>query len=1192
MYSLNTSALWEYWLELLGVLLMLRTFYEPALSLSGLPWLTCSAEPQSVWLHAAEGIAMLCFCIDIYAKLTYMGYANYCNKSWHLQYLFCVCCLTADAVLGGICGQRPFRFLRPLLIFYRNREQRRILMSLIHLVSHQLGVALLSTIGMVAFFGALGVHLYGSSFDRGLELHFGTDNGDENHLKGTFNSFLHASLEIWVLISSAENFLDLLLPALRTEEGGHVFTPLLFYFGPVLYLGYFFLMSVLLAVVVDEYLLAARHLVQQEHHRERKGLLRAFALLNPSKSGHVHVQIWTRLLQDLFPKISKQEAILRFHMVAYQAPEKGVHVREFLRLHSNLSVDLVEDIHAFRKPILVALPDRFRLFLLILNALLFISFSPLQSLALQRLLFAAHTAIVPVLALDRKSWAPSRAATHAGCLGTAAVCAGVYWSYDVALGVPPPAYSQIVGQVSLFVLLVQGSRVLRLIWRLLSYVLPQFLQVSVSLAMLVYIFGLVGMQLFAGVSLFSEDERFAHENLAGCGAPFSSLPCTLFILFQVMTNEDWHVIMRAMWYTSGSLGLAFILAFFLVINVCLLSLTTALTINAFLAAKTDLLDQGLLVDNSHLDEQVNHHGGISPLPSRRGNSRTSERRSVDADRTSKRGGVTRSMTCGNLCQASEAASAVSVDPDDDHKEDHQDFHLADTAESSLQIALQHAEMAMMEHELASFRGGASPALGRPIKPVGRAADQRQPRFGSQATQKGAGKPGQGCTRRIASERTLGSGAKLTAVAKAAASGAKARSADGGGVNGSRGHGPQTVVPKASGKLGAGGHADDERACLLGEGEVRSDAPPHAKSKTGISNQRRKPIPGSGTRSVSPAAGMPPQPKAQDPSPPSLHLVGFGASLEALPAEAAAITRCDAEWEARVEAREGGLARTSSMWSQSPAGMEQAVALGAATKLLSPKSSPGREVSFRSRGALASLGSSPTQTPLTQTDFSADEAWERREKAVALEHVVQPLGGLDEVLVAQQRELAESQRRRKIKAAAAAAAANEKKATTPTSLAEGLAPPQGGLATDSPSKCATAPAVQELAPSLPTDSLACEDRQAMGTQAQLALAASDDAVASLGSRDGAVTRGRIGARKSKDVTPRLTGVTSHKSSAPAVATLPVEEAASPSAQTRKWRVASRTVTMFSRRAAAGMSPDDEPLNEEEEAAIAELTSGGD
>ena len=650
MYQLNTAALWEYWLEFLGVALMLRAFYEPAISATDLTFATCSREPSSTLLQGVEALTAACFCIDIYTKLTYMGRELYWAKSWHMQYFVVVGCLSLDAVSGAICGQRPFRFLRPMLIFLRNREQRRILTSLIHLVSHQLGVALLSTIGVVAFFGALGVHLYGESFDRGLELHLGVQSGDDNYLKvrpvlqwaprlaspvglralcvgdllrcrcsdrrlssflappplhfdplsrclrcsslqGTFNSFVHASLEIWVLISSAENFLDLLLPALRTEDGGHTFAPLLVYFGPVLYLGYFFLMSVLLAVVVDEYLLAAKRLVQQEHHRERKGLLRAFALLNPNKSGHIGAKLWASMLQIVVPGMSRQEALLRYHMVAVQAPHKGVHVREFLKLHSNLSVSLIEDSQFGRKPVLSALPDVLRFGLLVANALMFISYSPLHSASTRRLLFAGHTALLPLLILDRKSWLPSQQGVHVVCLGLATACAIIYWAHDRVLQAPPPTFARVGGHVAVLVLLVRGTRVLRLISHLLSYVLPQFLHVSVSLAMLVYVFGLVGMQLFSHARLFSKDEHFAHENLAGCGAPFSSLPCTLFILFQVMTNEDWHVIMRAMWYTSGTPGLTFILCFFLVINVCLLSLTTALTINAFLGAKTNLMDE-------------------------------------------------------------------------------------------------------------------------------------------------------------------------------------------------------------------------------------------------------------------------------------------------------------------------------------------------------------------------------------------------------------------------------------------------------------------------------------------------------------------------------------------------------------------------------------------------------------------------
>ena len=221
-----------------------------------------------------------------------------------------------------------------------------------------------------------------------------------------------------------------------------------------------------------------------------------------------------------------------------------------------------------------------------------------------------------------QAWTPSRRALNTACLGTADACAAIYWVYDLVYAAgPPPTLAAIGGQVALCLLLVQSTRVLRLIWKLLSYVLPQFLSVSVSVFMIVYVFGLLGMQLFHDLPLTSADERYAHEMLAGCAEPFANLPCTLFILFQVppaplpsrppphtlqdarppihtlpfddqvMTNEDWHVVLRAMWASSGGIGLAYVLAFFLVVNVCLLSLTTALAINAFLASKTDLLDQ-------------------------------------------------------------------------------------------------------------------------------------------------------------------------------------------------------------------------------------------------------------------------------------------------------------------------------------------------------------------------------------------------------------------------------------------------------------------------------------------------------------------------------------------------------------------------------------------------------------------------
>ena len=131
---------------------MLRAFFEPAISFTGLAYRDVGEYPaQHIAWQLAELACLSCFCVDIYTKFTYMTRNVYWAKPWHKQYLAVVVLLTLDGLLGAGLGQRPFRFLRPMLIFYRNREQRRILTSLLHLISHQLGVALVSTMACVAF---------------------------------------------------------------------------------------------------------------------------------------------------------------------------------------------------------------------------------------------------------------------------------------------------------------------------------------------------------------------------------------------------------------------------------------------------------------------------------------------------------------------------------------------------------------------------------------------------------------------------------------------------------------------------------------------------------------------------------------------------------------------------------------------------------------------------------------------------------------------------------------------------------------------------------------------------------------------------------------------------------------------------------------------------------------------------------
>ena len=836
-----------------------------------------------------------------------MGSQVYWSRPWHRFYLLVVASLTVDAVYSTMCGQRPLRFLRPLLIGLRNREQRRILLSLLHLLSHQLGVALLTTLGVVAFAGAFGVHLYGASFDAGLDSQLAAlDESDLNHLRGTFNSFLHAAVEIWVLISSAENFLDLLLPAMRTGDGGHSFMPLLVYFGPLLYFGYFFIMSVLLAVVVDEYLLTARRLVQLEHHRERKGLLEAFALLNPDKTGYVDVRTWTRLMVKLRPDITKQEAILRYHMVALQDAARGVHVREFLRLHSNLAVNLVEE-HSTGKPYMLhALPESLRLAILIANAVIFISYSPLQSSYTHRALFAAHTALLPLLHLDRKSWTPSRRALNGACLGCADACAILYWTCDIVLGMRPPVISQMGGQIALCLLLVQGSRVLRLIWRLLSYVLPQFLAVSVSVFMIVYVFSLLGMQLFHGLELTSGDERYAHENLPGCDNPFGSLSCTLFILFQVMTNEDWHVVLRAMWSTAGPLGLTFVLAFFLVVNVCLLSLTTALAINSFLASKTDLLEQGLLVDSSVDDTS---HGIPSSFqddgtPRSPGTPQSSRRARTSFKRVSRRGTAKPGAESGAGATCTQRANAVhsacaALHMHDDEEDDgalhevedeHQDLHLSANTIDRTKLALQQAELAMLEHEAVSERDAKRPALARAMpRPTETIRDETRRRIdalgGSGSRSMSPKRPGfhYRPTRESSNSPSRSSGARRKRTSEGEQSqllDPHAKRSD--GEHARRSDGERRATGSACGFLSPGGHSFIPSSWR--------------RRKEGTGSGRGSPSRSSGAEQPDPtAAGSPPIAVAQLSGPPSVGLLvdqGRGGSAPCDPASSTAAVASD------------------------------------------------------------------------------------------------------------------------------------------------------------------------------------------------------------------------------------------------------------------------------------------------------------
>ena len=614
-HEIRTSEGWEWLLLLAGCIVCALAFAEDAQSVHGRCAAGTLSRAQGTLTLAVEVAALSLYWADLAMKRGKL-------KGWHRLYVGAVAALTADAFVGLACGERPFRVLRPLLIGLRVKEQRRILQGIVHLFARQLGLAMAVTISGVVLTGALGVHLFEHHQHPSLRGAWGVGGGVGGDVGGgeldPFRSVWAASLEMWVLISSAENFRSLLLPTM-TRSGRGVggvgggdgagtssnFAPMLF-FGPVVYFGYFFVMSVLLAVVVDEYLLSARRLMANEKHKERKGLLKAFALLDPANTGTIGLHVTTALLRELHPAMSEREAKLRYFMMAGDKGH-GVTIVQFLKIGTNLSYRLDEwrpEEEGRRR--LPSLPPKLRIALLALSALLFCVHSPQHSPTTARRFFALHTATLPPLLLDSASWAARRRLVNAVCLGGATASAVIYWLAAFHSRAPPWP-SAFAGQLCLLCLLARASSQLRVIGRLLSYVLVPFVSVTVTVSLVVYVFALIGMQAFptvllaplpppahtahaathdaatgrtpdtlstidplsalgtlgvsdradgavdglgsAAVGLSGGSSPLvtaplapmcAEASLHGCEAPFSSLPCTLLILFQARRRRRRH----------------------------------------------------------------------------------------------------------------------------------------------------------------------------------------------------------------------------------------------------------------------------------------------------------------------------------------------------------------------------------------------------------------------------------------------------------------------------------------------------------------------------------------------------------------------------------------------------------------------------------------------------------------------------
>ena len=222
-----------------------------------------------------ESVCVLCYILDIllhiifYTPRTFFSLSKTALKS-KLQFIltvffvfdlcytyYCYFYLSVDLLEKAI----PFQFLRSFVFIIKIKTLYHFSMVVVKTFARILRTIFVIIL-YVLFFSCIAVHIYGEIYET----------SDSETYQGEFSNAALAFIRMFVLITT-ENYPDVMLPV---YEYHHV---TFIYFVVFIYFGVFILMSILLAIVVDNYWTIAKMNVKKERLRGRKELAIAWNLL-------------------------------------------------------------------------------------------------------------------------------------------------------------------------------------------------------------------------------------------------------------------------------------------------------------------------------------------------------------------------------------------------------------------------------------------------------------------------------------------------------------------------------------------------------------------------------------------------------------------------------------------------------------------------------------------------------------------------------------------------------------------------------------------------------------------------------------------------------------------------------------------------------------------------------------------------
>ncbi|XP_065898997.1 uncharacterized protein [Dysidea avara] len=543
---------------------------------------------------------------------------------------------------------QPFRSLRLAMLVCKVKNIGHIY-SVVWSIFRKLGSATFIGFVFILLYSSVGVHLLmptysnitcstpcllGTTF---CQRNMNASYSESIPFSGAFDHVLMASLRLFTLLTT-ENYPDFIFPAYCKSQ--HTF----YYFGSFLFLGVFILTALLLAVIANIYWERNKKHVKKERSGQRAELIKAWKLLDvlgEEKISVSHPKLLI-LFSALKPKNTDEENLELIHALDHERTgyitwvtwvtalldilEYEKAVTSYAETMSSISPSWwlpVKDLA--RKLIKLQYFETVILILIIIHCFLF----PLKwdeiTDTTELLIQIVKTVIVSIFMVEmlirvtaygRKTVVQPFELTDLA-LVILGFSGNVLWYFN---GDITNAHDDqelfkgvcvVVSCLAIFSRLILNSSQTRRAMILFLYLIPVMLDLITLFAILMYLYAVVGMEAFHDEPETQVLSYSAYE----CGLGFKDFKCSLLIVFQIVTTNNWHDVMNSViTATDQTFSAVYFVSCYIIVNLLFMNLLVAIGIEAFnrlsqlkheerdINKKKSVVDKQPLVENKQEDE--------------------------------------------------------------------------------------------------------------------------------------------------------------------------------------------------------------------------------------------------------------------------------------------------------------------------------------------------------------------------------------------------------------------------------------------------------------------------------------------------------------------------------------------------------------------------------------------------------------